>query len=247
MLKMLKKAFATFLVTVLGLSQIMTTAYAGGGGPVLNDVTYDCNTGKLTYDWTMYAGTAGDYQVYYYVNGITVDSKTYNFAAGSTNDITEEFGGGPSEPDTYSAHVTVNDPDGGSAQSEYITFSTDCSQSGGSDEGSSNSNDSDSSKHKQKVFSEDKRCHAATPGKASWVKFNGKELLWSAKDGEKIEVRFSEKSSDLRWSFVTSNDGHEILGQMRNTGKMSGKYYFQMRTLNGCKSGPWSETFVGYF
>lgn len=96
-------------------------------------------------------------------------------------------------------------------------------------------------------FSKDTRNHAAKPPLITWIKIENKQLLWSALIANKIEVRFSENASDLRWRFTTSNDGHEILGKIKNTGILSGTYYFQARGINSGKKGPWSPIFSGIF
>lgn len=98
------------------------------------------------------------------------------------------------------------------------------------------------------TFHPDTRCHDATPPQVTWVNLDGKELTWSAIDGDKVEIRFSDDPDDLKWRFTTLNDGHETLGTMQNTGYMGGAiYYFEIRTVNGCKSGPWTNDLMACY
>jgi len=102
---------------------------------------------------------------------------------------------------------------------------------------------------KENTFHKDTRCLDTTPDAPQW--FVGEDgsaannwhplLTWSAMGGDEVEIKFSEDPNDLRWRFVTENDGHEIIGYMENTGLLGMiDYYYSMRVINGCKEGPWS-------
>ncbi len=112
-----------------------------------------------------------------------------------------------------------------------------------------------SSKPKTHKNSEDKRCHATTPPQATWIDIKDGSitnnwhplLTWSAIGGDKVEVKFSENPNDLRWRFITLNDGHDVLGYKENTGTLGMVwYYYQMRTINECKTGPWSPVLKAF-
>lgn len=106
---------------------------------------------------------------------------------------------------------------------------------------------------KENTFHPDTRCLDTTPPAPTW--FVGEDgstvndwhpvLTWSAMGGDTVEIRFSENPSDLRWRFTTNNDGHLIGGYVdeHNTGLLGMiDYYYQLRVINGCKVGPWSDT-----
>ena len=100
------------------------------------------------------------------------------------------------------------------------------------------------------TFKEDTRCNDAKPKDITWLDIaDGSNLndwhpeaTWSAEGGDTIEVRFSDDRDNLKWRFEMSNDGHESLGFMDNTGMLGMvDYYYQFRTVNGCSKGNWTE------
>lgn len=106
------------------------------------------------------------------------------------------------------------------------------------------------SQPKENTFHKDRRCHDRTPPRVTWIRAEDgsisnswqPEFTWSAEGGNKVEFRFSEDRDDLRWSFKTLNDGHETMGKMENSGMLGQMYYYwQVRTINGCKTGEWSD------
>lgn len=110
--------------------------------------------------------------------------------------------------------------------------------------------ESGSSAKVENTFHKDKRCHDRVPPKVTWIKAEDGSIsnnwqpkfTWSAEGGDKVEFRFSEDKEDLRWQFKTLNDGHETMGTMENSGILGQIYYYwQVRTVNGCKSGEWSD------
>jgi hypothetical protein len=106
---------------------------------------------------------------------------------------------------------------------------------------------------KENTFKEDKRCLDPKPPLPTWVNFvdgsaaNGWHPLftWSAMGGDTVEFRFSDDPDNLKWNFTTENDGHEVMGYVdeHNSGLLGNIYYYwQMRTVNGCKDGDWTDT-----
>lgn len=93
------------------------------------------------------------------------------------------------------------------------------------------------------TFSEDKRCHATKPFDVAWSIYENNVLTWSAENGDKVEIRMGSDGVNYPFGFVTSNDGHETVGTGTTAGYWLGKW--QMRTINGCKTGNWS-TFSGH-
>jgi len=102
------------------------------------------------------------------------------------------------------------------------------------------------------TFHPDTRCLDTRPPAITWVTIEDGSALnnwfpqatWSAMGGDTIEVCFSEDVEDPRWCFEMENDGHQEFGHVAvdNTGILGMiQYYGIMRTVNGCKEGPWTN------
>jgi len=96
----------------------------------------------------------------------------------------------------------------------------------------------------ENTFHRDTRCLNRKPSDVTWSLYENDLLTWSAVGGDKVEVRFGYSQNNLPYSFVTTNDGHEAVGLGTDAGFWSG--YWQMRTINGCRTGDWSEVLSGH-
>jgi hypothetical protein len=88
------------------------------------------------------------------------------------------------------------------------------------------------------VFHRDTRCLDAKPIVPTWSRFIPNMLTWSAVGGNKVEVRFGFSQTELPYSVVFTNDGHEAVGLGTVTGWWGG--YWKMRTINGCRVSDWT-------
>jgi hypothetical protein len=93
------------------------------------------------------------------------------------------------------------------------------------------------------VFHKDTRCHAVKPEVPTWSRYIPNMLTWSAVGGDKVEVKFGFSETELPYSIVLTNDGHEVVGLGTDTGWWAG--YWRIRTLNGCSAGDWSPVLHG--
>lgn len=92
-----------------------------------------------------------------------------------------------------------------------------------------------------RIFTEDKRCHAKKPIDVTWASFNEKDstLYWSAVGGDKVELQFGWAKGVYPFKIILTNDGHEKVGIGTTIGFWTNQ--FRMRTINDCTKGNWVE------
>ncbi|GEM_PF-5394188 len=94
------------------------------------------------------------------------------------------------------------------------------------------------------TFKKDTRCLDSKPPLITWSSYNSQteQLTWSAVGGNKVELNFGYSKTFLPFKLTLKNDGHEKTGLGSILGWFGG--YWKMRTINGCKTGNWSDVYT---
>jgi|GEM_PF-3131783 len=114
----------------------------------------------------------------------------------------------------------------------------------GSLEAVESSESSQSERHvKSNTFKKDTRCLGITPPAVARSTFNPLTniLSWIAYSGDTVEIKFGWGNTELPFTVKVPNTGHIQTGVGTVMGWFGG--FWKMRTINGCKIGPWSQIY----